>query len=85
LSNWPSEWKGSGRRRFSCRLGKREFLSIKETLKTVGEADWVEARAWNQIGIHRRILKEQLREKIQVRGVPIRCFNLSCMDMFYRK
>jgi len=31
----------------------------------------VEARAWNQIGIHRRTLKEQLHEKIQVRGVLI--------------
>ena len=64
------------RRRFSCRLGKRDFLSIKKTLKIVGEIDWVEARAWDQIGIHRRTLQEQLHEKIQVRGVPLCIFIL---------
>jgi len=28
----------------------------------VGEANWVETRAWNQIGIHRGTLKEQLHK-----------------------
>jgi len=41
-------------RRISCGLFRREFLSIKLNLKRVGECDWVETRAWNQIGIKKR-------------------------------
>ena len=41
----------------------------------MGEADWVETRAWNQIGIHIGTLEEQLHEKIQVMGVLIACFH----------
>ena len=40
----------------------------------MSESDWVETRAWNQIGIIKGVWKSNWARNIQVRGVRIACF-----------